>query len=87
MATVTEVDLVIDMRSKTPSYIQLADKIGDAIDAGELAPGDAIPSLRQLIEQTGLAAATVQKAIRRLEHEYYVYTVSGRGTYVMAPPL
>jgi len=70
------------MRSKTPSYIQLADKIRAAIDAGELAPEETIPSLRQLIEETGLAAATVQKAIRRLEREHYVYTVSGRGTYV-----
>jgi hypothetical protein len=31
---------------------------------------------------TGLAVATVQKAIRLLEGENYVLTISGRGTFV-----
>lgn len=33
--------------------------------------------------ETGLAMATVQKAIKRLEQENYVFAVSGRGTFVM----
>ena len=72
----------INVMSKTPAYVQLADQIKAAIDAGELRPDDKIPSIKQLIEQTGLAMATVQKAIKRLEQENYVFAVSGRGTFV-----
>ena len=82
MATVTDVDLVIDLHSKEPAYRQLAGQIRAAIDAGHIAPREPIPSYKQLIEQTGLAMGTVQKAIRLLERENYVYTVSGRGTFV-----
>ena len=59
----------INVMSKTPAYVQLADQIKAAIDAGQLQPHDKIPSIKQLIEQTGLAMATVQKAIKRLEQE------------------
>jgi GntR family transcriptional regulator len=76
------VQLSINVMSKTPAYVQLADQITAAIDAGELQPGEKIPSIKQLIEQTGLAMATVQKAIKRLEQEHYVFAVSGRGTFV-----
>lgn len=75
------VDLVIDLHAKRASYLQLADKIRAAIDSGEIQPRGEVPSLRVLTEQTGLAMATVQKAIRLLERENYVYTVVGRGTF------
>lgn len=84
IATVTNVDLGIDLYSKTPAYQQLADRIRDAIDAGELEPMQPVPSFKTLIEQTGLAMGTVQKAVRLLERENYVFTVSGRGTFVTA---
>jgi GntR family transcriptional regulator len=82
MVTVTGVDIVIDPHSKEPSYRQLARQLRAAITSGEIAPREAIPSYKQLIEATGLAMGTVQKAIRELEREHLVYTVSGRGTFV-----
>lgn len=82
MVTVAVVNLEIDLHAKEPSYRQLARRLRDAIDSGELAPRDQIPSLHQLASQTGLAVATVQKAIRMLELENRVYAVSGRGTFV-----
>ncbi len=75
-------EIAINLRSKTPSYRQLADQIRAAIASGEYAPDDPIPSLRQLTGQTGLAQATVQHAIRILVADGVVYTVSGRGTFV-----
>ena len=75
-------DLGIDIYSKTPAYIQLADRIAAAIDNGELEPGKPIPSYKALMTGTGLAMGTVQKAVRLLERENRVFTVSGRGTYV-----
>jgi DNA-binding transcriptional regulator YhcF (GntR family) len=82
ITSVMRVELSIDLRSKTPSYIQLADQIMQAIDSGELKAGQKIPSFKELMEQTGLAMATVQKAVKRLEEAHYVFAVSGRGTFV-----
>jgi GntR family transcriptional regulator len=82
MATVTGVDLEIDIYGKRAAYLQLADKLRAAIDGGELEPLAPIPSLRELTERTGLAMGTVQKTIRLLEREHYVFSVSGRGTFV-----
>lgn len=82
IATVVGMDLAIDLYSKTPSYVQLAEKIKKAIDSGELKPLDQLPSLNQLTEQTGLAFKTVQRAISKLEKAHYVFTVQGRGIFV-----
>jgi len=73
------------MRSQVPSYRQLADRIAEAIAAGEYGPDDPIPSLRTLQQETGLAMATVQHAIGVLRAEGLVYSVSGRGTFVSPP--
>ncbi len=75
-------EIEINIRSKVPSYQQLADQIEAAIAAGEWAPDDPIPSLRQLQQETGLAQATVQHAIRVLEDKGLVYAIRGRGTFV-----
>jgi DNA-binding GntR family transcriptional regulator len=76
------VEIDIDMRSQVPSYRQLADQIAAAIESGEYGPDEAIPSLRDLQQQSGLAMATVQHAIRVLVERDLVVSVSGRGTFV-----
>jgi GntR family transcriptional regulator len=76
------VEFEINTRSKVPSYQQLADQIEAAITAGEYEPDAAIPSLKQLKDQTGLAQGTIQHAIMVLEGKGLVYTVRGRGTFV-----
>lgn len=70
------------MRSGVPSYRQLADRLRTAIAAGEYPAASAIPSLTTLMQETGLARATVQHAVRVLEDEGLVVRVSGRGTFV-----
>jgi GntR family transcriptional regulator len=80
--SVTRVVFEIDLHGKTPAYLQLAARIRDAIAAGLYGPRDPIPSLKQLAGETGLAMGTVQRAIKVLEDEGLVYTVSGRGTFV-----
>lgn len=82
----TRVEFEINIHGKTPSYQQLADHLRAAIAACEYAPREAIPSLKQLQGETGLALGTVQRAIQILEDEGLVYTVPGRGTFVSPPP-
>lgn len=74
-------DLAIDLRSAEPSYRQLAGKLRAAIQRGEIRPGEALPSLAYLQQETGLAVNTVRKAIALLADEGLVVTVQGRGTY------
>jgi GntR family transcriptional regulator len=73
--------LVIDDRSREPSYAQLAAQLRDRIRDGRIAPGAALPSITQLTGETGLSVQTVRRGIAILAGEGYVVIVPGRGTY------
>ena len=51
---------------------------------GELAPGDALPTVRQLAADLGINLNTVARAYRQLEAAGLVSTRRGRGTVVEA---
>jgi DNA-binding transcriptional regulator YhcF (GntR family) len=74
--------LRVDFRAPEPSYKQLADQLRDMILSGEIGPGEALPSLAQMVTETGLSMSTVQRAVRVLVSERLVATVPGRGIYV-----
>lgn len=76
----------IDPRSATPLYAQIAARIRGAIAAGELAPGDGLPSVRQLAAQLLINPATVVQAYRELEAEAFVEMRQGAGTFVRDVP-
>jgi len=73
----------IDPRSPTPLYAQISTRLRVAIAAGELCPGDALPSVRQLASQLRINPATVVQAYRDLESEGLVATRHGAGTFVL----
>ena len=54
--------LSIDQRSEAPLYLQIRDQVIEAIARGELAPGDALPSVRSLASDLGINLHTVNKA-------------------------
>ena len=72
----------IDPRSPTPLYAQIASRLRVAIASGELAPGDGLPSVRQLSGRLRINPATVVQAYRELEVEGLVSTRQGAGTFV-----
>lgn len=72
----------IDPRSPTPLYAQIATRIRVAIAAGELTPGEALPSVRALAARLRINPATVVQAYRDLETEGLVSTRHGAGTFV-----
>lgn len=76
----------IDPRSPTPLYAQISTRLRVAIAAGELCPGDALPSVRQLSSQLRINPATVVQAYRELESEGLVATRHGAGTFVLSVP-
>jgi len=72
----------IDARSPTPLYAQISTRLRVAIAAGELQPGDALPSVRNLAGRLRVNPATVVQAYRDLEAEGFVEMRQGAGTFV-----
>ena len=72
----------LDSRSPVPLYDQIATRIRIAVAAGELEPGTALPSVRQLSRELRINPATVVQAYRELEAEGFVEKRQGAGTFV-----
>ena len=72
----------IDPRSPTPIYDQIAGRVKVAVASGELRPGEALPSVRQLAARIRVNPATVVQAYRELETQGFVEMRQGAGTYV-----
>lgn len=80
----------IDPDLSTPVYEQIVEQIVQGVRAGELVPGERLPSVRQLAGDLALAVNTVAKAYRQLEEEGHVETRGRGGTLVrdeLAPAL
>ncbi len=65
-----------------PLYAQLERTIRFAIDTGKLAPGDRLPTVRQLAVDLRINANTVAKVYAELERTGVVETHRGSGTFV-----
>ena len=53
--------------SRSPLYLQVAGSIREAIIAGDLGPGDVLPTERELSESFGVSRASVREALRALQ--------------------
>jgi GntR family transcriptional regulator len=73
----------VDPRSPTPLYAQIATRLRVAIAAGELRPGESLPSVRHLAAELRINPATVVQAYRELESEGLVATRQGAGSFVL----
>jgi DNA-binding transcriptional regulator YhcF (GntR family) len=69
-------------------YAAIVDEIRRRIAAGELRPGDRVPSTRQITREWGVAMATATKVLTTLRQQGLVDSVRGVGTVVAAsaPP-
>lgn len=74
--------LTIQLDSPVPIGDQIRLGLRRAIAAGEVNPGDSLPTVRQLAADLGVNLNTVARAYRELESEGLVSTVRGRGTVV-----
>lgn len=72
----------LDPALPTPLYAQLAERLRAAIAAGDLSPGELLPSVRQLAGKLRLNPGTVVQAYRDLEGAGLVELRQGSGTYV-----
>ncbi len=74
--------IVIDIDRPEPVFAQLIEQIKQAVQTGQLSPGDPLPSIRQLANDLEMNSKTVAKAYRLLERDSVVQTKGYRGTFV-----
>ena len=65
-----------------PVYYQLQNELKKYIEDGVWAPGESIPSSRNIAETYDVSMGTVQKAVANLEKEKYLHCIQGKGTFV-----
>ncbi|MHA6628665.1 TetR/AcrR family transcriptional regulator C-terminal domain-containing protein [Pseudonocardia sichuanensis] len=70
----------------SPPYARIVADIRQRIESGELAPGDRVPSTREITRRWGVAMATATKALGVLRRDGLVRAERGSGTVVEARP-
>lgn len=68
--------------SDVPIYRQIVDQVCRAIAAGQLEPGDQLPSVRALAEQIVINPNTVRKSYSDLIREGVLESQHGKGVFV-----
>ncbi|GGG15024.1 GntR family transcriptional regulator [Paenibacillus aceti] len=75
-------NILLSHSSGEPIYWQIAGQIRSAILQGELAPGAALPSIRQLAKDLQISVITTKRAYDELEKEGLIDSVVGKGSFV-----
>lgn len=75
-------DILLSHSSGEPIYLQIVRQIRDAILQGRLAPGTALPSIRQLAKDLQISVITTKRAYNELEQEGLIDSVVGKGSFV-----
>ena len=76
--------LNFDFNSSVPLYMQLRNQVVIGIAEGRLQPGEKLPTIRALAEESGINMMTVSKAYQLLKQEGYILTDRRSGA-VVAP--
>ena len=72
----------LDLKSGVPVYRQIMDQVLGGVASGALAPGDQIPTVRQLAVDLTVNPNTVVRAYRELEIRGVLETQQGTGTFI-----
>jgi len=75
-------DIIISNTSGVPIYEQIEEQIKSQIMTGELAAGDALPSMRILAKELKISVITTKRAYEDLERDGYIESVIGKGSFV-----
>lgn len=83
--TVTRLVLSVDPSRDVAPFQQIADQLREFIECGNLRPGDALPTVRQLASDLGVAPNTVARAYTDLQDVGWLTSDGRRGTRVARP--
>ena len=79
-------NLEIDFRSGIPIYLQVVERIKERLAAGQLKPGDQLPTVRSLALDLRVNFNTIARAYRIMDESGIISTQQGRGTYILESP-
>ena len=79
-------NLEIDFRSGIPIYLQVVERIKERLAAGQLKPGDQLPTVRSLALDLRVNFNTIARAYRIMDESGIISTQQGRGTYILEVP-
>ena len=74
-------NIVISNSGEIPIYEQIASQIKSAVIAGEVKPGEPLPSLRFLAKELRVSVISTKRADEELEREGYITSVPGKGSF------
>lgn len=75
-------EVTILTSSPEPVYEQIVRQIHSGVAGGELAPGAALPTVRQLADDLQINRNTVARAYKQLEDQGVIQTAGRKGTFV-----
>lgn len=75
-------EIIISNSSDKPIYEQISTQIKNAILSGELATGQALPSIRSLASDLHVSVITTKRAYSDLEALGFIETHQGKGSFV-----
>ena len=79
-------NLELDFRSGIPIYLQVVERIKERLAAGQLHPGDQLPTVRSLALELRVNFNTIARAYRIMGESGIISTQQGRGTYILEVP-
>ena len=79
-------NLELDFRSGIPIYLQVVERIKERLAAGQLKPGDQLPTVRSLALELRVNFNTIARAYRIMDESGIISTQQGRGTYILEVP-
>lgn len=76
--------IILKNTSDFPIYEQIKQQIKENILKGYVAPGEHLPSMRELAKDLQVSLITTKRAYEDLEKDGFVTTIRGKGTFVKA---
>ena len=72
----------LNYRDPRPIYEQVKDGIRKLAYSGVIGPDEKLPSVRELAMKLAINPNTISRAYKDLEQEGFLYTVTGKGTFI-----
>lgn len=79
---VITMDIIISNSSGEAIYEQIVSQIKAQIMSGQLAEGDALPSMRTLAQALRISVITTKRAYEELERDGFIVSQTGKGSFV-----
>lgn len=77
-------NIILSNTDSAPIYEQITRQLRAKIVSGELAAGQALPSMRLLARELRISVITTKRAYEDLERDGFILTQPGRGSFVAA---